>query len=106
MIALKLLIDSNPEIFESVQFKPNSDGHIFLLHKDEIYQIARSANLTVKKITFFTNPLTNGHIKTWLLLKFLPQSFVIWLERLTQQLPLKIKKRISNGTAILIECQR
>jgi 2-polyprenyl-6-hydroxyphenyl methylase/3-demethylubiquinone-9 3-methyltransferase len=96
---------SNPEIFESVQFKPNSDGHIFLLHKDEIYQIAQAANLTVKKINFFTNPLTNDHIKTWLLLKFLPRSFVDWLESLTQQLPLRIRKRISNGTAVLIECK-
>ena len=96
---------SNPEIFESVQFKPNSDGHIFLLHKDAIYQIAQAANLTVKKINFFTNPLTNGHIKTWLLLKFLPRSFVDWLESLTQQLPLRIRKRISNGTAVLIECK-
>ncbi len=94
----------NPEAFESIQFKPDSDGHIFLLHLDEIYKITHSLNLKIEKMSLFTNPLTNGHIKLWILLKLIPHSLVNWLEKLTQQLPLKIKKRISVGTAVLIKC--
>lgn len=94
----------NPEAFESIQFKPNSDGHIFLLHLDEIHKITQALNLKIEKISFFANPLTNGHIKLWLLLKLIPYGLVNWFEKLSQQLPLKIKKRIFVGTAVLIKC--
>ncbi len=47
----------NPEQFESQQFKPNNDGHIFLLWPDEIASLAPASGLTVDSIQFFTSPL-------------------------------------------------
>src|SRR4051794_8364905 len=38
----------DPSAFESIQFKPNADGHIFLLHVDEIEPLARRAGLVVE----------------------------------------------------------
>jgi 2-polyprenyl-3-methyl-5-hydroxy-6-metoxy-1,4-benzoquinol methylase len=84
---------ADPGVFESVQFKPNSDGHIFLLHVDEIEPLARRAGLVVEKIALFTNPLTAGHVKTEALLKILPRGVVRLAEGVSRSLPLALKKK-------------
>jgi 2-polyprenyl-6-hydroxyphenyl methylase/3-demethylubiquinone-9 3-methyltransferase len=84
---------ADPSVFESVQFKPNADGHIFLLHVDEIEPLAQRAGLTVEKIVLFTNSLTAGHVKTESLLKILPPGIVRVAERFTELLPHALKKK-------------
>ena len=84
---------ADPTIFESVQFKPNSDGHIFLLHMDEIETLAKRAGLVVERIALFTNPLTAGHVKTEALLKILPRGIVNVAEAATRSLPSALKKK-------------
>ena len=84
---------ADPTVFESVQFKPNADGHIFLLHVDEIEPLAKRAGLTVDKIRLFTNPLTAGHVKTEPLLKILPRGIVRAGETFTQSLPEALKRK-------------
>lgn len=84
---------SDPTVFESVQFKPNSDGHIFLLHVDEIEPLAQRAGLVVEKIALFTNPLTAGHMKTEALLKTLPRGVVQIAESVSRSLPSPLKKK-------------
>ena len=83
----------DPTVFEAMQFKPNADGHIFLLHADEIEPLAKRAGLEVEKIVLFTNPLTAGHVKTELLLKVLPRGMVRVAERFTEFLPNPFKKK-------------
>jgi 2-polyprenyl-3-methyl-5-hydroxy-6-metoxy-1,4-benzoquinol methylase len=84
---------ADPTVFESIQFKPNADGHIFLLHVDEIEPLARRAALTVEKIALFTNPMTAGHVKTESLLKILPRGLVNFGESVSQSLPSPLKKK-------------
>jgi 2-polyprenyl-6-hydroxyphenyl methylase/3-demethylubiquinone-9 3-methyltransferase len=76
----------DPSVYEFVQFKPNSDGHIFLLHPDEIQPLGLRAGLEVDEVALFTNPLTNGHMKAELLLCMLPRSLVNAIEAATQYL--------------------
>jgi 2-polyprenyl-6-hydroxyphenyl methylase/3-demethylubiquinone-9 3-methyltransferase len=76
-----------------MQFKPNADGHIFLLHPDEMGPLARRAGLRVEKIMLFTSPLTAGHMKTEQLLKILPREIVQLAESASQHLPLALKKK-------------
>src|SRR5205823_4050456 len=85
---------ADPAIYESVQFKPNSDGHIFLLHVDEIEPLARRAGLSVDRVALFTNPLTAGHVKTEALLRVMPRFVVNALEGATQMLPAFLKKKL------------
>jgi len=73
----------DPERFESFQFKPNADGHIFLLHSDEINRLAQYAGLQVKSIELFTNPLTAGALGTRPLLRFLPRAVIAAVESIT-----------------------
>jgi 2-polyprenyl-6-hydroxyphenyl methylase/3-demethylubiquinone-9 3-methyltransferase len=83
----------DPGIYEGVQFKPNSDGHIFLLHPDEIGMLAARAGLQVEEIALFTNPLTNGHMKMELLLRVLPRSVVNMIEIATQRFPATLGRK-------------
>ncbi len=83
---------SDPSVYEAVQFKPNSDGHIFLLHADEVVSLADKAGLAVETVKLFTNPLTAGHVKTRLLLRLLPRGVVEVGETLTRALPLPIQR--------------
>lgn len=77
----------DPSIFESVQFKPDADGHIFLLHEDEIRQLAASAGLTTENLLFFSNPLTAGHLKLNRLLRVVPRRWVDVAESASNRLP-------------------
>ena len=84
---------ADPSVFESAQFKPNADGHIFLLHAAEIKPLAQRAGLVVEKIALFTSPLTAGHLKTEPLLKKLPRGVVQFTESVSRLLPWPFKKK-------------
>jgi 2-polyprenyl-3-methyl-5-hydroxy-6-metoxy-1,4-benzoquinol methylase len=81
-------------VYEAVQFKPNSDGHIFLLHPDEIQPLAFRAGLAVEEVALFTNPLTNGHMKMEVLLRALPRSLVNTIETVTRHLPAPMRRKL------------
>jgi 2-polyprenyl-6-hydroxyphenyl methylase/3-demethylubiquinone-9 3-methyltransferase len=93
----------NPEQFESQQFKPNSDGHIFLLWPDEIRSLAIAAGLTVESVELFTSPLLNGHMKLGKLLPILPKKLVQSIDRILASLPELISGKLSVQT---IACYR
>lgn len=92
---------ADPSQFESKQFKPNADGHIFLLHLDEIEGLAQRAGLMVKETCVFTNSLTNGHVKTERMLRILSESVVQRIERVTSSLPAVMRNRLCTGMAVL-----
>lgn len=87
-----------PEQYESVQFRPNADGHIFLLHDDEIIRLSRIAGLAVHDLRHYCNPLTNGHMKLAGPLRVIPQTWVEWFERATLNLPASFVRRLHAGT--------
>ncbi|MFN7920327.1 MAG: methyltransferase domain-containing protein [Bryobacteraceae bacterium] len=84
----------DPSQFEAVQFKPDSDGHIFLLHPDEVEPLAKRAGLAVERMSLFTNPLTNGHMMTRFLLKAVPRGAVESIEAVSQKLPEAVSSRM------------
>lgn len=90
---------SDPAVYESVQFKPDTDGHIFLLHPEEIKPLAERAGLVLERLKLSTNPLTNGHIKTGFILRRLPRSLVEGIEKVTGQLPDRFTRRLSTQMA-------
>lgn len=84
---------SDPSVYEAIQFKPDADGHIFLLHPGEIEPLAAQAGLEVDAMALFTNPLTSGHMKSESLLRVLPRSTVEGAERVSQWLPRVLGER-------------
>ncbi len=91
----------DPSVFESEQFRPNSDGHIFLLHPDEIKRLAVLAGVELVELTLFTNPLTSGHMKTEMLLRILPRRVVESIEYLTTKLPMPLRRKLLVHSAAL-----
>lgn len=89
--------------FETMQFQPGSEGHIFLLHEDEIGRFAAKAGLEVREIRLFTNPLTHGHLKTELALKILPRSLVNLFERFTCALPGPFRRRLHASMSVVFQ---
>ncbi len=87
-------------VYESVQFQPDGDGHIFLLHPSEIGPIADRAGLAIDSLSLFTNTLTRGHMKTEAVLHALPRSVVGAIESFTQSMPFTIKEKLSLHMAI------
>lgn len=91
----------DPAIYESIQFKPNSDGHIFLLHPEEVPVLADKAGLVMEKQLLFINPVSAGHLKTELILRIMPRSLADAQEELTRKLPLALRRKLSFLMAAL-----
>lgn len=90
----------HPEVYEAAQFKPDADGHIFLLHPDEIAALAENAGLIVSDVTLFTNPLSHGHLKTEWFLPLLPSELVRIVEHASRLLPRAFKERVLAQMAV------
>jgi 2-polyprenyl-3-methyl-5-hydroxy-6-metoxy-1,4-benzoquinol methylase len=84
----------DPSIFESSQFKPNSDGHIFLLYPDEVIRLGEEAGLEVDKLILFTPPFLAGHVKTHLFLPYIPKRLLHFASKCIEFLPSALNRRI------------
>jgi 2-polyprenyl-6-hydroxyphenyl methylase/3-demethylubiquinone-9 3-methyltransferase len=94
----------DPSVFESEQFKPNSDGHIFLLHLDELQKLAEQAGFEVIDYQYFNNSLTIGQCRTWHLLPFIPRFLVDYVEKFTSKIKiLKFKKKVNSQLIIVLK---
>jgi 2-polyprenyl-6-hydroxyphenyl methylase/3-demethylubiquinone-9 3-methyltransferase len=82
---------------EGIQFQPDADGHLFLLHPRELEAMAAQAGLTVERLILFTNPLTAGHVKLEPLLRMLPRPAVDALETLSQRVPQGLRTRFLHS---------
>lgn len=93
---------ADPAKFEAQQFKPNGDGHIFLLWPDEVRSLAAEAGLTVEQHVVFTTPLSNGHVGTERLLRVLPRPVVSAVESAAGLVPLGLRARMMVQSATLL----
>jgi 2-polyprenyl-6-hydroxyphenyl methylase/3-demethylubiquinone-9 3-methyltransferase len=93
----------DPSQFEALQFKPDADGHIFLLHRDEMKDLVAKAGLMLKELNLFTNPLTNGHLKMEYVLRLLPKRFVDVLESVTSSQQGKFFPQINIHTLAVLQ---
>ena len=94
----------DPSIFESAQFRPNADGHLFLPYADELELWARRAGLEIEQLIIFNNFFTKGHVKTGMLLPLIPKWLVRANERLTRALPNVIQARLCSALAASLRC--
>ena len=84
----------DPGKFESGQFKPDADGHIFLLHPHEVYKLAGRADLNVETLRLFTNTLTNGRRPLHWFVNHLPRRLVGWIESASSLLPRFLRRKL------------
>jgi 2-polyprenyl-3-methyl-5-hydroxy-6-metoxy-1,4-benzoquinol methylase len=94
---------ADPSIYESGQFKADADGHIFLLHPDEIEPLAAGAGLILRRLEVFTNPLTRGALGTGRILRFVPRGIVTAIERRTAGRPGAALERVNMHLLAVFE---
>jgi len=95
-------IENRAEL-ERMQFKPDADGHLFLLHPDDLPGLAGGAGLVLREVRHFTNPLTAGHMKLSPLLGLLPGGLVRALDRVTRASPAFLRHRLHAHMAAFFE---
>lgn len=93
----------DPSVFESAQFKPNADGHIFLIHPGEIAWFCKQAALGLQKVELYSNFLTNGHLKTSLLLKVIPGKVIRLFENISNRLPWVFSRKLHSGMTVVFK---
>jgi 2-polyprenyl-3-methyl-5-hydroxy-6-metoxy-1,4-benzoquinol methylase len=69
---------------ESQEFKPDADGHLFLITPEEMVALAREAGLTVERLSLWGTPFITGHAGVSRLSPVLPFRMCHSLERSTQ----------------------
>jgi 2-polyprenyl-3-methyl-5-hydroxy-6-metoxy-1,4-benzoquinol methylase len=94
---------ANPEIFESQQFKPDGDGHIFLLHPDELRSLAEKAGLKVVEFELINTPLLNAQRHVAKLLHYIPKGAVNLSEKILTLLPDALKQYITYITIVVYQ---
>jgi 2-polyprenyl-3-methyl-5-hydroxy-6-metoxy-1,4-benzoquinol methylase len=94
----------DPSQFEAMQFQPDADGHIFLLHEDEMRSLSAKAGLEVVRHELFSNTLSWAHVKTRVLHSALPQGLIEGLDRFTSALPGPFARRLNCASLTILRC--
>lgn len=78
------------EVLEEKQFKPDADGHLFLLTTAELLSLAREVGLSVEDVRRYGTPLVTGHMKSeWLVSRIPPKlnNYVFFADTVLSRLP-------------------
>jgi 2-polyprenyl-3-methyl-5-hydroxy-6-metoxy-1,4-benzoquinol methylase len=95
----------DPSVFESNQFQPNSDGHIFLLHPEEIEGFAQRSGLRIREMIFFSSILLAGRHKTWFLHRILSRAALIEVDKLLLAIAGPLCRKVTVQTAVWLSKQ-
>lgn len=70
----------NPSDLEVDQFKPDADGHLFLITTKELHRMAMDSGLSVQSVFLWASPFITGHAGARLLSHFVPLRLLYNLE--------------------------
>jgi 2-polyprenyl-3-methyl-5-hydroxy-6-metoxy-1,4-benzoquinol methylase len=87
---------------ESRQFKPDADGHLFLITPAEMIDLAKAAGLVVEQMTLWGSPIITGHTGFRWLSGRLSCRTSYYLERLMQRLPLTFKNKLCFSLSVVL----
>lgn len=87
---------ADPSVFEADEFRPDADGHIFLLHADELGLLAASAGLEHVLTRCCTSVLARGWMRTAMLSRRLPERLIAGLDRAVVGGPTFVRERLAT----------
>jgi 2-polyprenyl-3-methyl-5-hydroxy-6-metoxy-1,4-benzoquinol methylase len=87
---------------ESQEFKPDADGHLFLITPEEMLDLAAKAGLTVERLSLWGTPFITGHGGISRI--GAPGACRLWhsLERSTQAFPFAIKTKLCFSMSVVL----
>lgn len=87
---------------ERRQFKPDADGHLFLLTPGELCELADAAGLTVARLNLWGTPPLSGHAGC----RVVSGRFSVWpaylAELMCQRLSLKMRERLCVAVSAIL----
>ncbi len=87
---------------ERRQFKPDADGHLFLLTPDELAGLAEEAGLAVERLDVWGLPPLSGHAGVRRLAGPAAVAPAYWLERAGQWLPPALRGRLCAAISAVL----
>ncbi len=90
------------EALERDEFKPDADGHLFLITPAEMVNLASQAGLTVERLSLWGTPFLTGHmgIARWASKSWCRPSH--YLEELTQKLPFAVQAKLCFQLSVVL----
>ncbi|HMF58518.1 MAG TPA: methyltransferase domain-containing protein [Pyrinomonadaceae bacterium] len=88
---------------ETRQFKPDADGHLFLLTPSELCQLAASAGLLVERLNVWGTPMLSGHAAFRYLAGPSLTKAAYSAELLTQRLPSAKRVRVCAALSAILQ---
>lgn len=88
---------------ESMQFKPDADGHLFLITPEELEGIARQAGLRVDRLLLWGTPAITGHAGLAALSSTKLSWFWYQLENASQRLPMALRKKLCFALSAVLK---
>lgn len=84
----------DPVELESKQFKPDADGHLFLLTPREIAEISEDAGMAVESMFVWGTPLLTGHVGLRRLAGRWVTPLARSMENVAQRFPTSVRGRV------------
>lgn len=87
---------------EQDEFKPDADGHLFLITPAEMLDLTSQAGLTVQRFSLWGTPFLTGHVG---LARMASSSWCRpshYLERLTQKLPFAVQAKVCFSLCVVL----
>ncbi|MEA2372953.1 MAG: hypothetical protein QOH12_3347 [Solirubrobacteraceae bacterium] len=94
----------DPSVFEASQFKPDADGHIFLLHPDELDSLGRAAGLELVRVVHSTSVISRGWLRTGFLSRRLPEGILNAIDAGITGSPAAVRDRLTTNLAAIYRC--
>jgi len=87
---------------EAQQFKPDADGHLFLITPFELTELAVQAGLKVQHTCLWASPFITGHCGLRMLSSKSLRRGYYALETLIQSLPFAVRKKVCFALSVVL----
>jgi 2-polyprenyl-3-methyl-5-hydroxy-6-metoxy-1,4-benzoquinol methylase len=94
---------TNFDELESKQFKPDADGHLYLITADEMSEIASEAGLEVRLVLLWGTPFIYGDCGFRYASKMFPAQFWYSLELQCQRLGSRFLNKFATSLSVVLE---
>ncbi len=93
---------TDEQALESRQFRPDADGHLFLITPAELCDLASRAGLEVERLELFATPFITGHCGFSMMRGKLAASACYAMEKLCQRLPAALKEKFCYSMVAIL----
>ena len=91
------------DALESKQFRPDADGHLFLITAAELTAIAHKAGLHPIEIDLMASPFITGHCSFSMINYRQLARVCYWFEAQSRRLPFRLREKICFSMSVILE---